>query len=151
MARVSSSISSLAASGSGQPVSGDSGSGRIAICCTGTVDPFNPKALRGSAGTALSLAIARGIERDSAIAWCRERSVRIVALAAGGADLFEIRDPRRPVALAVGNEAHGLSVDIQGAAELVAGIPMDPGVESLSVAVAGSVALYALAHHLVHA
>jgi tRNA G18 (ribose-2'-O)-methylase SpoU len=31
----------------------------------------------------------------------------------------------------------------------VAGIPMEPGVESLSAAVAGSVALYALAHHLV--
>ena len=127
--------------------------GKVAICCTGTVDPFNPKALRGSAGTALSLAIARGIERQAAIAWCRERGVAIVALAAGGSDLFAGSAtsgvPAGPVALAIGNEAGGLSPEIERAAAVVAGIPMEPGVESLSAAVAGSVALYALAHHLV--
>ena len=129
--------------------------GRIAICCTGTVDPFNPKALRGSAGTALGLGIARGIERATAIGWCAEREIPIVALAAGGSDLFASRAtsaiPAGPVALAIGNEAGGLSAEIERAAAVVAGIPMEPGVESLSAAVAGSVALYALAHHLVRA
>lgn len=127
--------------------------GRIAICCAGTVDPFNPKALRGSAGTALALSIARGIERQAAVEWCAERGVSIVALAAGGTDLFA--DPAAsglsagPLALAIGNEAAGLSPEIERAARVVAGIPMEPGVESLSAAIAGSVALYALAHHLV--
>jgi TrmH family RNA methyltransferase len=129
--------------------------GRAAICCKGTVDPFNPKALRGSAGTALSLAVARGVERREAADWCAERGVAIVALAAGGVDVFGGRGPAGPlpggpVALAVGGEAAGLSPEILGAAALVAGIPMDPGVESLSAAVAGSIALYALAHDLVH-
>lgn len=127
--------------------------GRVAICCTGTVDPYNPKALRGSAGTALSLAVARGIERAAAIGWCAEREIPIVALAAGGGDLFAGSAtrglPAGPVALAIGNEAGGLSPEIERAAAVVAGIPMEPGVESLSAAVAGSVALYALAHHLV--
>jgi TrmH family RNA methyltransferase len=81
--------------------------------------------------------------------------VAIVALAAGGVDLFGGRRPAGPLpsgplALAVGGEAAGLSPEILGAAALVAGIPMDPGVESLSAAVAGSIALYALAHDLVH-
>jgi TrmH family RNA methyltransferase len=127
--------------------------GRMAICCTGTVDPFNPKALRGSAGTALSLSIARGVERDAATGWCAEHGIPIVALAAGGSDLFagasDIGLPSGPVALAIGNEAAGLSPEIERAARVVAGIPMEPGVESLSAAIAGSVALYALAHHLV--
>jgi TrmH family RNA methyltransferase len=128
--------------------------GRIAICCAGTVDPFNPKALRGSAGTALSLSIARGIEREAAVGWCAERGVSIVALAVGGSDLFAgpaSGIPDGPVALAIGNEAAGLSPEIERAARVVAGIPMEPGVESLSAAIAGSVALYALAHHLVRA
>ena len=128
--------------------------GRAAICCKGTVDPFNPKALRGSAGAALALAVARGVEREAAAAWCAERGVAIVALAAGGKDLFAGRQPRGtlpagPVALAVGGEVAGLSAEIRRAAAVTVGIPMEPGVESLSAAVAGSVALYALAHDLV--
>jgi TrmH family RNA methyltransferase len=126
-----------------------------AICCKGTVDPFNPKALRGSAGAALSLSLARGVERREAADWCGERGVAIVALAAGGSDLFAGRGPAGPLpdgplALAVGGEAAGLSPEILEAAAVVAGIPMEPGVESLSAAVAGSIALYALAHDLVH-
>ena len=129
--------------------------GAAAICCKGTVDPFNPKALRGSAGATLWLAVARGVERRAAADWCAERGVAIVALAAGGVDLFGGRSPvgplpAGPLALAVGGEAAGLSPEILAAAAVVAGIPMDPGVESLSAAVAGSIALYALAHDLVH-
>jgi TrmH family RNA methyltransferase len=123
--------------------------GKAAICCAGTVDPFNPKALRGSAGATLSLAIARGVDREAAVGWCAERGVAIVALAAAGSDLFAARLPEGPLALAVGNEAAGLSPEIERAATLVAGIPMDPAVESLSAAVAGSVALVAIAYHLV--
>jgi TrmH family RNA methyltransferase len=129
--------------------------GAAAICCKGTVDPFNPKALRGSAGAALGLAVARGVEHRAAAAWCAERGVAIVALAAGGVDLFGGRSPAGPLpagplALAVGGEAAGLSPEILAAAAVVAGIPMDPAVESLSAAVAGSIALYALAQDLVH-
>lgn len=133
--------------------------GKAAICCKGTVDPFNPKALRGSAGAALSLALARGVEREAAAGWCAERGVAIIALAVGGRDLFAGRQPAGPesapplpagpLALAVGGEAAGLSPEIEHAAALVVGIPMEPAVESLSAAVAGSVALYALAHDLV--
>ena len=123
--------------------------GKAAICCKGTVDPFNPKALRGSAGAALSLAIARGIEREAAAGWCAKRGVAIIALAAGGSDLFAGPLPAGPLALAIGNEAEGLSPEIERAAALVVGIPMEASVESLSAAVAGSVALYALAHDLV--
>jgi TrmH family RNA methyltransferase len=128
--------------------------GSAAICCKGTVDPFNPKALRGSAGAALALAVARGVEREAAAGWCAERGVAIVALAAGGSDLFAGRAPRGalpagPLALAVGGEAAGLSAEIRRASAVTVGIPMEPGVESLSAAVAGSVALYALAHDLV--
>jgi TrmH family RNA methyltransferase len=123
--------------------------GDAAICCQGSVDPFNPKALRGSAGAALSLAIARGVEREAAVSWCAERGVAIIALAAGGSDLFAGQLPRGPLALAIGSEAAGLSPAIEAAAALVVGIPMEAEVESLSAAVAGSVALYALAHDLV--
>ena len=50
--------------------------------------------------------------------------------------------------LAIGNEATGLDAEIRHHAALVVGLPMAPYVDSLSAAVAGSVALYALTHRL---
>ena len=56
--------------------------------------------------------------------------------------------PSVPVALAVGNETAGVSDEIKDHAALVVGLPMSDEVESLSAAVAGSVALYVVAHNL---
>lgn len=123
--------------------------GRTALCLEGTVDPFNPKALRGAAGATFALDIAAGIPVAAAAAWCAGNGVGIVALNAGAPDLFGVPLPERRLALAVGNEGAGLSPGMLEHAALSAGLPMAPeGIESLSAAVAGSVALYILAHRL---
>lgn len=118
--------------------------GRVAICVKGTVDPFNPKALRGAAGATFALSIAFGVERGEAIEWCAGRGIPIVALEARGPSLFDADPPDPPVALAVGGEAAGLGVGLLDRAARVVGLPMEAGVESLSAAVAGSIAMYAL-------
>jgi TrmH family RNA methyltransferase len=122
--------------------------GRAALLCRGTVDPYNPRALRGAAGATFGIAIAAGLTRRDAVELLAARGARIVALVAGAPSLFEAALPDPPLALAVGNEAAGLGAEIGERAALVAGLPMAPGVESLSAAVAGSVALYALTHRL---
>ncbi len=123
--------------------------GRQAILCRGTVDPYNPKALRGSAGLAPTLELAWDVERAAALAWCADRGVAVVALEAGRPDLLTAPLPAGPLALAVGNEAAGLSHEVRAAATAVVGLPMAPGVDSLSVAVAGSIALYVVARERV--
>jgi TrmH family RNA methyltransferase len=125
--------------------------GTTAICATGTVDPWNPKALRGAAGATFALSIAAGVEPADALAWCAAHGVPVVALLADAPSLFERSLPAGPVALAVGNEAAGLSPAIAEAAAVVVSLPMAAGVESLSAAVAGSIAMYVLAHGLVPA
>lgn len=119
--------------------------GRAAICVKGTVDPYNPKALRGAAGATFALRVAYGVERGEAVEWCAARSIPIVALEADAPSLFAAGPPEPPVALAVGGEAAGLGVGLLDRAARVVGLPMEAGVESLSAAVAGSIAMYALA------
>ncbi len=122
--------------------------GEIALCCRGTVDPWNPKALRAAAGATFGLSVASGVEPADALAWCAAHGVTVVALEAGAPALFDSPLPAGPVALAVGNEAGGLSDPIAAGAARRASLPMAPGVESLSAAVAGSIAMYVLAHAL---
>ena len=119
--------------------------GRSAILCRGTVDAYNPKALRGAAGLTPTLSIAAHVPAGEAVEWCAAASRPIVLLEAGAPDLFGARLPEGPLALAVGSEAAGATPDLSGAASLRVGLPMAEPVESLSVAVAGSIALYALA------
>lgn len=122
--------------------------GQTALCTLGTVDPYNPKALRGAAGATFAVDIAAGVVAEKAVEWCAERRAPIVALSAGAPNLFRAHLPEGPLVLAVGNEAAGLSGEVVEGSALVVGLPMSGGVESLSVAVAGSIALYVLAHGL---
>lgn len=119
--------------------------GRSAILCRGTVDPYNPKALRGAAGLTPALSLAAHVPPAEAAAWCATRERLIVLLEAGAPSLFETRLPEGPLALAVGSEAAGATAELAAAAELRVGLPMKGPVESLSVAVAGSLALYGVA------
>ena len=122
--------------------------GRAAILCHGTVDPYGPKALRAAAGLSPALAIAALVAAEEAVEWCSERRIPIVLLEAGAPDLLSSVLPKGPLALAVGSEAAGPGELLRERATLRAGLPMDKTVESLSVAVAGSVALYAVAMDL---
>ena len=122
--------------------------GRAAVLCRGTVDAYNPKALRGAAGATFELSIGAGLTRGEAVGLLKGRGVAIVALVGGMPSLFEAAIPEGPLALAVGNEGAGIGPEIRDGAALVVGLPMAPGIESLSAAVAGSIAMYALAHRL---
>lgn len=123
--------------------------GKVALCLKGTVDPWNPKVLRGSAGSAFRLAIAAGVDSGAGLAWCAAHGLPLMALVPGASDLFALPDRAGAVAVVVGNESGGLSEEIVEEADLRASIPMASGVDSLSVAVAGSIALYVVSHRLV--
>lgn len=119
--------------------------GTTALLPSGSVDPFNPKALRAAAGCVLDLAVATDMTSREALDWCDERGLALIALEADGQDLFVADLPAAPVAIAVGNEAAGVSDLVRDRAAMVAALPMSEGTESLSVAVAGSIGLYAAA------
>ncbi len=110
------------------------------VLTEGSVELTSDKVLRASMGGAFHLPWATGPE----LATLCERLAGFELLAAvptGGENARSLKTPAR-WALLLGAEADGLSA-VGGARKLT--IPMQPGAESLNVAVAGALLLYELA------
>lgn len=107
------------------------------------VDPFDPKTVRGSMGSLFNLPVISTSDVPALFAWLQACGLRPVGadphlgvtwgegLWAGG------------VALALGNEARGLSPDVAVQIHAWARLPIPGKAESLNVAVAGGVLMYA--------
>ncbi|MGA8538161.1 MAG: RNA methyltransferase, partial [Terriglobales bacterium] len=118
-----------------------------AIATRGTADPWSPKALRASAGSALRLPVLRGIALPSLLAQLKMHLVKIVAaVVRPGTETGEHAATggvlRGPTALVVGSESTGLPAEVEHAADARISIPMRDSVESLNAAVAASLLLY---------
>ncbi|OYT71449.1 MAG: RNA methyltransferase [Chloracidobacterium sp. CP2_5A] len=115
------------------------------LVTVGTADPFQPKALRASAGSAFRLPIVTGESAGDLCRQLRQQGVAIVAADSRGDTPYDAFDWRAPVAIWLGSEGHGLAAATsQAAGQLDArlAIPMAGQVESLNVAVAGALLLY---------
>jgi TrmH family RNA methyltransferase len=117
-----------------------------AIATRGTADPWSPKALRASTGSALRLPLLRGLAVPVVLAQLRISGVKIVATNAkanasnDAAALAECLNG--PAAIFVGSEGAGLPAEVEHAADARIAIPMSQQVESLNAGVAASIVLY---------
>lgn len=109
-------------------------------------DPLYRRAVRVSMGTVFQVPWAR-IPWPEGVGFLREHGMVIAALAlaqdAVGLEEVERSAPER-LALVLGTEGDGLSDVVVDAADLVVRIPMRAGVDSLNVAAAAAVALWAV-------
>ena len=110
-------------------------------------DPFYRRAIRVSMGTVLQVPWTRVGDWPSLRAELVEAGFHVAALALT-ADAVPLRDfaanaPER-VALVLGTEGDGLTAEALAAADTVVQIPMRHGIDSLNVAAAAAVAMYAL-------
>lgn len=117
--------------------------GADAVVFTATsVDVYNEKTVRSSAGSLFHLPVVRGAETAHAIEALRSRGMRVLAMDAGGeADLYE-QDLTDPVAFVFGNEAWGLPADVARLADDVVRVPLSRRTESLNLAAAATVCLF---------
>jgi RNA methyltransferase, TrmH family len=115
-----------------------SGAGFVAFC-DGSVDPFGPKCVRSSAGSVLRLAVVRDGDSADALAACAEHGRRTVGTVVRAGTPYDTLDLRGPVALVLGNEAHGLPPGVAAAVDEAVTIPMAGRAESLNVAMAGTI------------
>lgn len=103
----------------------------------GTVNPYNPKCLRGSAGSAFRVPLVAGVEAEeilgqAGLAWyaAMPRAARVVSDA----------DLRARCGIIIGSEGRGVSAAL---AERATGLRIPTaGVESLNAAVAAGILLY---------
>lgn len=105
-------------------------------------DPLYRRSVRVSMGSVFTLPWTVAAQWDSSLDGFRTIALTPATDAPALADLAA--DPR-PTALVVGTEGPGLAPDLQARAELRARIPMSAGVDSLNVAAAVAVAVYAVA------
>ena len=109
------------------------------VCCDGSVDIYNPKVVRASAGSLFHVPVVAGgepvevLERLGAA-----RMQRLGTAAQSGESLDEI-DLRTPVAFVLGNEAHGLPEQLDPCIDRRVTIPMLGRTESLNVGMAAAV------------
>jgi TrmH family RNA methyltransferase len=119
--------------------------GSAVIALWGTVDLFNSKVVRSSAGSLFHLDVAGPVHAEAVLEWLAAAGLPLFALDRKGESLF-VHDQPVPegFALAVGNETAGLSPRFLARADCALALPMASGVDSLNAGVAGSIALYEL-------
>lgn len=108
------------------------------VCLKGTVNPYNPKSLRASAGSLFRVPCVYGVA-DAAYRDCVD-GLAVYVTAPRNAVPIQEADLRGPCAIVIGNEARGVRPEIAAGATAVS-IPTR-GVESLNAAVAAGVILY---------
>ena len=109
------------------------------ICCDGTVDVYNPKCVRASAGSVFHVRVVPGGDPVKVLeqvgAWGRRR----LGTAARAGTPYHDVDLTAPTALVMGNEANGLPESVSGAIDEWVTIPMVGRAESLNVGMATAV------------
>ncbi|GAA3490473.1 RNA methyltransferase [Streptomyces cremeus] len=114
-----------------------------------SVDLYNPKSVRASVGSHFHLPVAVGVPVEQAVAELQAAGVRILAAdGAGDNDLDDELDAGTmgvPTAWVFGNEAWGLPEETRALADAVVRVPIHGRAESLNLATAAAVCLYASA------
>ena len=101
-------------------------------CC----DPFNPKALRAAKGATFLLPLQK--EGMDSFLFHVEKSTHLLYIADKQGEELSMQPP---LILVLGNEAHGPSELLKRKGKMIS-IPIDPKIESLNVAVAGSILMH---------
>ena len=113
----------------------------------GSADPFGGKAVRASAGSLFHVDVVRGADLATLLPALRDAGVTVLAADGGGeAALDEIAASGRlagPVLWLFGNEARGVPADLAALADARVRIPMRGRAESLNLAAAAAICLYA--------
>ena len=114
-----------------------------------SVDPYNSKCVRASAGSIFHLSLVLGGRVADTVADLRAAGLRVLAAdGKSGRSLDEVEPRgllRGPTAWLFGNEAWGLPADLVALADDTVAVPIYGQAESLNLAAAAAVCLYASA------
>ncbi|MGY1773319.1 TrmH family RNA methyltransferase [Blastococcus sp. SYSU D00813] len=111
----------------------------------GSADPYGGKAVRSSAGSLFHVDVVRGTPLTELVPALQDTGVTVLAADGGGeASLDALGDVLSgPVLWLFGNEARGVPADLATLADARVRIPMRGRAESLNLAAAAAICLYA--------
>ncbi|MEV4533064.1 RNA methyltransferase [Asanoa sp. NPDC049518] len=130
----------------------DAAGAQAVVFAGDAVDPYNGKCVRASAGSVFHTDLVRDPDAGRAVEALRANGLTVLAATGyGDTDLDDLADNgglARPTAWLFGSEAHGLPDDLLAAADQRVRVPLHGRAESLNLAAAAAVCLYASARAL---
>lgn len=122
------------------------------LCAANSADPFSPKAVRASAGSvfhAPPIILQNGSPGEIVAALGEQSTPIVIATGNGDVSCFDYQWPQK-CALILGHETRGVSEEFHRTANAKIKIPIYGKAESLNVASAGAILLYAWRNSLAH-
>jgi TrmH family RNA methyltransferase len=110
-----------------------------------TVDPHNGKCVRASTGSVFHVPLARSRNTRTVFDACRAAGLRLVAADGHAPTDLTRADLGQPTAWVFGSEAHGLPDEVLSSVDEAVRVPIYGKAESLNLATAAAVCLYASA------
>lgn len=115
------------------------------VLTDGSVDIFGPKAVRSAAGSHFHVPVVTGVPAGDVIGSLRAVGMTILAADGAGERLLGDVDLRPAHAWVLGNEAWGLAEQLRNSCDAVVRVPVYGQAESLNLAMAATLCLYASA------
>ncbi|HEY4701209.1 MAG TPA: RNA methyltransferase, partial [Streptosporangiaceae bacterium] len=126
----------------------DAAGAQAVLFSDASVDPYNGKAVRASAGSLFHVPLVAGVRLEQAAGALRAVGLRILAADARGGRTLDDLSPAElaaPTAWVFGNEAWGMPEAVLALADESVAVPIYGRAESLNLATAAAVCLYASA------
>lgn len=108
-----------------------------------SIDPYDPAVVRGSMGTIFQQKLVRA-NIEQLQQWAQAHQIQIVGASPDGTAEYDQVHYVQPTVLMLGEERRGLTMDERALCGQLVRIPMVAGTDSLNLAVAGSLLLYAI-------
>jgi len=108
----------------------------------GCVEPFNEKVVRSTMGSLFDVPLVQCSDFAETLTAFREQGFEIAAAVLEDSEDYAHYDWSKPTLLVIGNEAEGISEEIQALATRRLRIPIRGGAESLNAAIAAGVILF---------
>lgn len=112
------------------------------VVSKGSVDPYNDKVVRSSAGSIFHLNIVKYDDIIELVSALKRRGIRVISSVVGAERSHYEADFRKASAILIGSESQGLPADVRDVSDEFISIPMPGAAESLNAAVSCAVILY---------
>lgn len=115
------------------------------ILSDSSVDVYSPKVVRSTAGSLFHTPVLTGLALEPTLAQLQDAGLRVLAADVDGVTQLPEADLSIPHAWLLGNEAWGLAPEVRDLADEVVSVPIYGRAESLNLAMAATLCVYASA------
>jgi len=114
------------------------------ILSADSVDLYNPKVTRSTAGSIFNIPIVIDADLVEAISMLKKIGLQVLSSSSNGSPITDLHPTElaQPTAWIFGNEAHGVRTEVASIADKTVALPIFGAAESLNLATAASVCLY---------